>query len=92
MSFSGSGMDDAHIDLDRRRPLLARTLGAVAVMAVAAVGATHYLATADLGGGTRREAMRRDLPDPETTGSIARAAGATRLDPCGVAARFPAQP
>ena len=65
------------------------------ILTAASVGATHYLATAQLGadGGltvAQRIALRR--MDPETTGSLSSRANTTRLDPCRAAARFPADP
>ena len=74
--------------------ILGPVLGTVAIIAVASVGATHYLATAELGENASREVRQRfaGTPDPETTGSIASAARSVRFDPCRAAARFPAAP
>lgn len=76
----------AFTDGDRdapRRPttLLPWTIKLCLVLGLGALGATQYLSRATESG-TLRQFARAGSLDPETTGSIAAAAGHTTLDPC----------
>ena len=70
---------------DRDRPaLLMPTLKAAAAVAVLSVLAAHWLADGLDQRRLSRLAADASRGDPVTTGSITRAAGATKLDPCAV--------
>ena len=69
--------------------VLGGTLKVVAAVALIAVAAATWLSgqLVDGSGHTRlAAALTRGLDEPLTTGSLANGAGATRLDPCTIAA------
>jgi hypothetical protein len=69
---------------ERRPALVINTVKAVAVIGTLSLLAAHWLASGPLDRGelTRLASEAAKPGEPSTTGSIARAVNATRLDPC----------
>lgn len=68
---------------DERPRLLWPTIKVVAAIAAISVLAANYLSHGALDQGTLSRLTAQALGEPTMTGSIGRAAGATKLDPCG---------